>query len=266
MKRITLILVTLFACISMSAQTGIPDCFFDIGEDEYVGVSLPLKDAPETRHDFALMTAMIQHPAFNQQMKQASLCRSTEFGDIYKSSFKLDTLIRFSYMQSDMYVNDYDEEYVKIKVGQGRGCEMRLRIADEDLSAPGIYESVCSIDVELKSDNGSSSIIRIFDKVLSSQNKRDFIYDECVIEVTGVTAAGQQYMFLNEDRKYFNSLFYAFVNEVMDCLKGMRNTKIGPKELKRLYDEDAKNEVAKYYNSKYDEEAFQKAFEEFFKN
>lgn len=257
---ITVILSSLY----MSAQSQIPDWFLNIGEDEYVGVSFPIKDAPEARHDFALMTAMMQHPAFNQQMKGVSSCRSTESGYSYISIYKLDTLIRFSYMQSDMSVNERGEEYVKIRFGQGHGCEMRLKIAIDELVSPDRCEYFSSVYVELKSDNGSSSTIRIFDKNFDRQYSKivsDSPCAEFVIEVAGVTASGQQYMFRDEDGAYLiDSMFYDFINEVISLISPP-NTKIGPKELKRLC---SVVHAVEYDDVEFDKEAFRAALQKYF--
>lgn len=149
MKCIALILMTLFSCLSMSAQTRIPDWFFDSNSRSQVGVSFPAENH-HARECMALMIALLQNRCVQANCHENAVISGKDI----RARHSFVDQYSFSYRLEDSHVNDNDEEFFKIKITEGNDYNINIAYAKDfkTLEDNSLHIDIqCAIELETRS-------------------------------------------------------------------------------------------------------------------
>lgn len=211
-KTMLLILMTLISCLSMSAQTRIPDWFFESNSGSQVGVSFPAKNH-HARECMALMIAVLQNRCVQANcLEDAVISGKDTIEDAVISGKDIRANYSFvehsfSYQLEDSHVNDNDEEFFKIKITEGNDCNINIAYAQDFKT---LEDNSLHIDIqcliELETEPGLKSVLRYDYKHshLSNELKHRLEFISC-------TPQGETYI-LNTDIDKANDASYKYQN------------------------------------------------------
>lgn len=211
MKRIALILVTLFSCLSMSAQTRIPDWFFESNSGSQVGVSFPAENH-HARECMALMIAVLQNRYVQANcLEDAVISVKDTIEDAVIS--RIDALARdfyqcsFSYRLENSHVNDNDEEFFKFKITEGNDCNINIvyEYFIETLEDNSLHINIQCL-IELETEPGLKSVLLYEYKHSDQSNELKHR-----LEFISCTPQGETYI-MNTDIDKANDASYKYQN------------------------------------------------------
>lgn len=203
MKRIVLILAALFSCLFMSAQTKIPDWFFDSNSGSQIGVSFPAENH-HARECMALMIAVLQNRCVQANCHE----NAVSSGKDIRARHSLVDQYSFSYQLEDRHVNDNDEEFIKVKIAEGNDCNINIAYAKDfkTLEDNSLHIDIQCV-IELETGSGTKSVL-LYD-YKHSHPGNEFKHH---IKFMSCTPQGEAYI-LNKDIDKANDVSYKY----QDC-------------------------------------------------
>jgi len=202
MKRIALILMTLFSCLSLSAQTRIPDWFFESNSGSQVGVSFPAENH-HARECMALMIALLQNRCVQANCHENAVISGKDI----RARHSFVDQYSFSYRLEDSHVNDNDEEFFKIKITEGNDCNINIAYAKDfkTLEDNSLHIDIqCSIELETRPGLKSVLLYDYKHSHLSNEFKHH-------LKFISRTPQGETYV-LNKDIDKANDASYKYKN------------------------------------------------------
>ena len=194
--------MTLFSCLFMSAQTRIPDWFFESNSGSQVGVSFPAENH-HARECMALMIALLQNRCVQANCHENAVISGKDIRAIHSFVDQCS----FSYRLEDSHVNDNDEEFFKIKITEGNDCNINIAY-DKDFKT--LEDNSLHIDIqcliELETEPGLKSVL-LYDykhSHLSNELKHRLTFMSC-------TPQGETYI-LSTDIDKANDASYKYQN------------------------------------------------------
>ena len=194
--------MTLFSCLSMSAQTKIPDWFFYSNSGSQVGVSFPAENH-HARECMALMIALLQ----NRCVQANCHVNAVISGKDIRVRHSFVDQYSFSYRLEDSHVNDNDEEFFKIKITEGNDCNINIAYAKDfkTLEDNSLHIDIqCSIELETRPGLKSGLLYDYKHSHLSNEFKHHLTFISC-------TPQGETYI-LDTDIDKANDASYKYQN------------------------------------------------------
>lgn len=201
-KTMLLILTALFSCLFMSAQTRIPDWFFESNSGSQVGVSFPAENH-HARECMALMIALLQNRCVQANCHENAVISGKDI----RARHSFVDQYSFSYRLEDSHVNDNDEEFFKIKITEGNDCNINIAYAKDFKT---LEDNSMHIDIqcaiELETEPGLKSVL-LYD-YKHSHLSNEFKHH---LKFISRTPQGETYV-LNKDIDKANDASYKYKN------------------------------------------------------
>lgn len=246
------LLLALLFCTHVSARNTVPEWFFNIKPDEYVGVSLPEIDTrfADVQRDLALLAAGIQKMLPSKDTYQYERALFSDGMDSrWKSMRTYKDSIKFLYSLEDHYINDIGEEFIKITTGTGDECNICVVFQqDTDWNGNGSFEILnrCFFNIQRRSD--SETNIYLTYKYNQSQGQLTFV-DKIELSIYSVSSKNEyEFVYDLESKKTYhypdcghpsnicrtiscdNALFISFINTFFRSIDGQRIYPTGIKD------------------------------------
>lgn len=172
-KIIVSVVIVIVSCWDLGVQTIVPGWFFNSMPGDCMGVSLPIKDNPEVRHEMALMMAMLQK-WFSIASKSAHVIEYSEQSFTSMTVFEEEK--SFSYVLKDTHVNDAGEEYVRLDITEGNDCRFEIAF-QKGIERKGNYRFGCKATciATIAKPSGSSRMIYRFNNDEFDNHDIDFV-------------------------------------------------------------------------------------------
>lgn len=191
----------LLLSVNLAAQTTVPGWFFEPRGG--VGVSLPMPDDPEARHDMAVALAIADGMMLTSKPERANMSEWSESGDwtyVIRTNCSIDST--FSYDLVDSHINSIAEEYVCVNVQEGDDCNIwitrasDMSVSEKGAEVIGLYRITLQMDertIEFTCSDfgyGGKEVV-----ILSSgsSTKSDYMFSEIVKESSGSSRTSYAY-------------------------------------------------------------------------